>query len=97
VLDSDSGELVAELPCCGDADDILIDRERGRAYVIGGEGAVTVVGIADPGRYTVVDTVATRRGARTGWLDAAGGRLYVACPAGDGHEAELMVLTQPTR
>jgi DNA-binding beta-propeller fold protein YncE len=96
ILDTADGGVVASLPCCGDADDVLLDPAAQRAYVVGGDGAITVIGASDPQRYAVLGSVDTSSGARTGLMDAAG-RIVVACPHHTfGRDAEVRIF-QPHR
>src|SRR5438132_11680234 len=43
VLDSDSGAMVASVPCVNDSDDLYYDTARKRIYVPGGEGFISVI------------------------------------------------------
>src|SRR5438034_11829901 len=43
VLDTDSGGMVASVPCVSDSDDAYYDAARKRIYVPGGEGFISVV------------------------------------------------------
>src|SRR3989442_1649729 len=43
VLDSDSGAMVASVPCVSDSDDVYYDAARKRIYAPGGEGFMSVV------------------------------------------------------
>jgi hypothetical protein len=79
VMDARSGATIFSASICGDADDLYF--YAGRLIVICGTGAVELVdedGVHGSAR------VGTRRGARTGVLDAAGGRLFIAVPADSG-------------
>ena len=42
VFDTDSGRVVAELPCVQNSDDLYFDSARRRIYVAGGEGYISV-------------------------------------------------------
>jgi DNA-binding beta-propeller fold protein YncE len=90
AFDTASGEVVARLPTCRDADDVFIDPGRGRAYVSCGEGVVDVIerrgnDLAELAR------VPTAPGARTALLVPELDRLYVAAPAGKGGGAAVRV------
>ncbi len=91
VLSTESGKVVANLDCCGDADDIFLDPGRKRVYVTGGDGSVSTFEQADADHYQPLPRVSTRDGARTSLYDPKTGRLFVALPSRGGAEAELRV------
>jgi sugar lactone lactonase YvrE len=91
VFDTASGRRVAEIPLCGDADDLFFDAERRQAYAVCGEGRVEVVRQVDPNRYEVAERVDTAPGARTGLYAPALGTLFVAAPSRLGRSAEVQV------
>jgi DNA-binding beta-propeller fold protein YncE len=91
VLDTKSGRVVAQLECCGDADDIFYDADRRRIYISGGEGCISVFEQQDADRYSPLAKIATVTGARTSLLSPQTGRLYLAVPHGSGREAEVRV------
>jgi DNA-binding beta-propeller fold protein YncE len=91
VLDTEAGKTVATADCAGDADDLFLDAANKRVYVIGGEGAVTVIDRPDADHYAAAGRVRTAAGARTGLFDAAAGRLYVAVPHRGDQAAEVRV------
>src|SRR5262245_36243408 len=91
VYDTDSGRLLTRLSIGGDTDDIFFDAVQKRVYAICGEGAVSVGQQAEADRYSVVETIRTAPGARTGLYVAALRRLYVAAPARSGSQAEVRV------
>jgi hypothetical protein len=82
VLDSDSGEVLAQLPLPGVPDVVMHDPELRRLYVAVGDPGV--VCSFDTERLVPVETVATEVGAHTiGW-DPVGRRLYAFCPGSGG-------------
>jgi outer membrane protein assembly factor BamB len=93
VFDTETGKLVAALPCAGDSDDMFFDARRKRVYVIGGAGGVSVFQQKDADHYSLLAEVASSIGARTGWYysTAEWDRLYVAVPSHGGQGAELWV------
>ena len=95
VFDTDSGRRVATVPIGSDADDVFVDAERHRLYVICGEGRVDVVAQASPDRYVVEGQVETAARARTGLWVADARALYVAAPAAGGHAARILVFKAP--
>ena len=69
--------VIATLPIGQGADGAAFDPSSGMAFSTnGGDGTLTVVHQDAPDRYTVVQTLATQRGARTIALDPATHRIY---------------------
>jgi DNA-binding beta-propeller fold protein YncE len=93
VLDTDSGSMVASVPCVNDADDIYYDAGRKRIYVPGGEGFISVIQQADADHYQVLAKVPTTIGARTGLWYQKRDRFYLAVPASSKEGAALWVYT----
>ncbi|HEY1392322.1 MAG TPA: hypothetical protein VFV25_03060 [Methylibium sp.] len=91
VFDTVSGARVAELPLCGDADDLFLDAERRRLYAVCGDGRVAIIGQRDGDRYDTVQNIATSPGARTGLWVQATKTLFVAAPASQGSPAAVLV------
>ena len=89
VYDTRSGRRTSQLPICADADDLFFDRQRGRLYVVCGEGAVDVVRQQDADHYSLIERVRTARGARTGLLVPGLATLFVAVPARRSAPAEI--------
>lgn len=86
MLDSRTGAVLASSPCVGDADDVFYDAGSGLVFVTGGEGYIDVFR-----GTTLVNHIATRKGARTSlWLPNER-RLIVAVPARAGEPAALWV------
>ena len=77
VLDAKSGAVLQELPIGAEVDGVEFDPRLGLAFSANGDGTVTIVGSDPSGRYSVLETVATRRRARTLALDASTHRLYL--------------------
>lgn len=92
VFDTSSGRPVRSFETVGDTDDMFLDSERSRLYVIGGEGAIDVF-TREGDALRPLARVATRSGARTGLWVASQSRLYVAVPARDGAGAEVRVFS----
>jgi DNA-binding beta-propeller fold protein YncE len=77
VTDMATHRVVATLPIGQGADGAAFDPSSGMAFSTnGGDGTLTVVHQDAPDRYTVVQTLATQRGARTIALDPATHRVY---------------------
>jgi DNA-binding beta-propeller fold protein YncE len=91
VLDTKSGAAVADVECCGDADDVFYDPALRRIYVTGGEGFISTFQQTDADHYQPLPRVATRSGARTSLFDPKSGRLFVAVPRHGLSAAEVRV------
>ena len=77
VLRADTGALVKTIPIGAGADGLAYDPARSLAFVPAGrDGTLSVLSTAG-GNVTLIDTVATSRGARTIGLDRTSGRLYL--------------------
>lgn len=94
VLDTDSGKVIASLPCAADTDDMAYDPTRKRIYVPGGEGFIFVYQQIDPDRYERIAKIPSAIGARTSAYFGQVGKhnsLYLAVPARANHGAELWI------
>jgi hypothetical protein len=93
LLDPHSGAVRANMPACGDADDVFFDTRRGRIYVSCGEGVVEVFQ-KDATGYRPSGRVRTASGARTSLFVPELDRLFVAARAGFfglGSDAAILV------
>jgi DNA-binding beta-propeller fold protein YncE len=79
VLDSDSGKVVASLPCVGDNDDMAYDSASKRIYV-SGSGFVDVYHQKDADHYDQIAHVATAFKARTSILVPEQKKYYLGIP-----------------
>lgn len=91
VFDTETGKQVAAVPIVGDTDDLYYDAARQRIYVIGGEGAVTVLEQQDADRYRELQRVPTAAGARTGYFVPDWSQLFVVVPHRGSQRAEVRV------
>jgi DNA-binding beta-propeller fold protein YncE len=91
VLDSDSGAMVASIPCVNDSDDVYYDAARKRIYAPGGEGFISVIQQIDPNHYETLARIPTTIGARTGLWYEKRDRFYLAVPASSKQGASLWV------
>ena len=87
------GSVVANLPICGDADDVFVDAKRRRVYVSCGEGVIDVLERRGSG-YERIGQVPTVSGARTSLLLPEADRLFVAVRA-SGKEAAAVWVFRP--
>lgn len=78
VVDAKTGKVVAT-PSIGQGPDAArFDSRRHLAFSSNGEGTLTVVRENSPDSYSVIQTLKTKRGARTMALDQSTGRIYLA-------------------
>ncbi len=77
VVNADTGKVVATVPIGSGVDAAAFDPETGLVFTSNGEGTLTVVREDAPDKYTVVENVSTRRGARTMALDPKTHRVYL--------------------
>jgi hypothetical protein len=87
ALDTDTGHVAAQVPTCGDSDDVFIDAKRRQIYVSCGEGAIDVFaaddGLAKRGHIPTVS------GARTSLFVSDRDRLYLAVRASGREPAAI--------
>jgi len=77
VMDAASGKIIATLPMGEGCDGIIFIPKDHNAISSNGEGTLTVVHQDGPDSYKVVQTVATRKSARTIAYDETNGRIYL--------------------
>jgi YVTN family beta-propeller protein len=77
VTNAVDGKQVALVPIGEHPDAAGYDRKRGLVYSSNGDGTLSVVHQGSAGRYSVVQTLPTQRGARTMALDDATGKVYL--------------------
>jgi DNA-binding beta-propeller fold protein YncE len=95
VMDAKSGKEVAHLPTPDGMDGVYFDAGRKRVYVSGGRdspaGFVYVYQEKGADRYETIGKISTRGGAGTSFWSPQLDRYYVAAPATDKEEAEILV------
>jgi DNA-binding beta-propeller fold protein YncE len=89
VFNTESGTEVARMPAAGESDDVFFDASRKRIYEIGGEGTISVFQQNDPDHYSLVASVPTGIGIRTGFFFAKRDRFYVGVPAKGNEPAQV--------
>jgi YVTN family beta-propeller protein len=77
VTDAATGKQVARVPIGEHPDAAGYDKKRGVIFSSNGEGNLSVVHQDDADRYSVVQTLATQRGARTMAFDDTTGKVYL--------------------
>ena len=80
ISDIAAGKLLTTLPIGEGADGVAFDPGSGTAFSSNGEGTMTVVKEVK-GKYDVVQTVTTKRGARTVAVDTSTHRVYTPTAA----------------
>jgi hypothetical protein len=74
IMDADNGKVLADLPIGVGVDAVKFD---GDIFASCGDGTLTVVRESPPGKFQIVQTVQTPRGARTMGVDPASRTLYL--------------------
>jgi len=77
VINADTGKVITTLPIGGGVDANRFDPETQLAFASCGEGSLTVVHEDSPDKFSVVQSVATERGARTMTLDPKTHQIYL--------------------
>jgi DNA-binding beta-propeller fold protein YncE len=77
VTDSQSGRQIASLRIGEHPDAAVYDARRKLVYSSNGDGTLTVIHQDSANHYTVIQTLATKRGARTMALDPGTGKVYL--------------------
>jgi DNA-binding beta-propeller fold protein YncE len=77
VVDADSGKVISTLPIGSGVDATAFDPETEMAFASCGEGVLTVVHEDSPDKFSVVENVVTKRGARTMALDPAAHQIFL--------------------
>ena len=80
ILDADTGKVVATVPAGEDVEDTGFDPGTQLAFASNGDGTLTVVHEDAGDKYTVVENVATEKGARTMALDPKTHNIFLAAP-----------------
>jgi DNA-binding beta-propeller fold protein YncE len=93
VVNADNGKEVASLDVADYVDDLAFDAAHHRLYLPGGggDGAVTVVQQLGADDYKVVATISTKPGAKTARLVPELTKYFVAVPAKDKQQAQILV------
>jgi DNA-binding beta-propeller fold protein YncE len=78
ILDAASGKTIATFKVGGFPDAVIYDAKRNLAFVPSAlSGTLTVIALSGAANNTIIDTVPTQIGARTGTVDAKTGRIYL--------------------
>jgi DNA-binding beta-propeller fold protein YncE len=78
IMDAATGKAIATFKVGGFPDAVIYDAERKLAFVPSAlGGTLSVIALGGPANNTIIDTVPTQLGARTGTVDPKTGRLYL--------------------
>lgn len=91
VLNTESGKVIAHIPCVSHADDMWYDEAHKRIYVSGGEGFITAIEQSDVNHYRRIAQIRTKPGGRTSCLVPQLNRLYLGVWGRGGQPEELLV------
>lgn len=89
VLDTESGKIIARIPCVTHADDAWYDRANQRIYISGGGGFLTVIHQDSADHYRKVADIKTLPGARTSFLAPETKQFYLGV-WGQGNQPEQL-------
>ena len=92
VLNVADGKPVASLPIGAGVDATAYDPETKLAFASNGDGTLTIVG-ESAGKYTVLDNIATVKGAKTMALDPKSHRVLLGAAKADGFA--ILVVGKP--
>ncbi|MCM0083162.1 hypothetical protein L4X63_16375 [Geomonas sp. Red32] len=95
VLDVNSGKVIGAVPIGAKVDGNGYDAETGLAFSSNGDGTLTIAHEVSPGRFGVLQTVPTQRGARTMAIDPTTHNVYL--PAAQFSEAKATGATGATQ
>jgi DNA-binding beta-propeller fold protein YncE len=77
ILSASDGKPAGTVPIGAGCDAVAFDPGTGLVFASNGDGTLTVVKETSPGTYAAVETVATKKGARTMALDPSTHRIYL--------------------
>ena len=86
-----TGRVLGGIDTCGDSDDVFVDAQRRRVYVICGEGFVDSLDSSGDA-YTSIGRLRTSAGSRTGLFVPETDRLFVAIRATQDQGAAIWIL-----
>jgi len=96
VVNTQSGNVTASIPTCGDPDDVFVDEGRNRAYVSCGAGFIDVFQLGDSSLSRLAH-MPTAAGARTAIYDSGLDRLFLAVKATSGTPPAIWVYKSERR
>ena len=100
AMDSQTGNEIATLPTVEGMDGVYFDAARKRVYVSGGRdqgvGYIFVYQQKDADHYETIGKIPTKSGAGTSFWSPELNRYYVAGPAHNNKDAEILVFEPET-
>jgi YVTN family beta-propeller protein len=91
VMDCISGKQVAAINADSDVDDVFYNQKNGDIYLSCGGGYLDVIRQQNANKYALIETIASRPGARTALFIPRINRLVVASPKANRSSAQLLV------
>ncbi len=94
ILDSESGHVIGNVPIGAGVDATAFDPTTELAYASNGDGTLSVIHEESPGKFAILQTVKTVKGAKTMALDGLTGHIFLGgvLPASDGKAGGFGVL-----
>lgn len=89
VLDAANGEIIATLPISNKVDAVAYDPVEKLIFCSGGDGITTIIKQISKGKYEVLDSLVTQKGAKTMALDRGTHTLYFSTAEYVGDSKEL--------
>src|SRR5437868_4564421 len=77
ILDAESGTIIDKVPIGDGCDGVAFDPGTNNIYTSNGEGTMTVIHEKEKSTFDVVDTITTKRSARTIALDRSSHLIYL--------------------
>lgn len=77
IMNADNGKVIATLPIGDGVDATAFDPETELAFSSNGDGTLTVIHEDSPDKFSVLENVATQKGARTMTLDAKTHKVFL--------------------
>ena len=91
LLDTKSGQEVADEPASAGADDLFYNPADHTAYLIAGSGSIDRVRLTSSRKLEAAGSVQTRPGAKTGLFVPSLATLFIGVPQAAGQEAAVLV------
>ncbi len=80
VLDAKTGKLIQNIPIGDGCDGVMFDTKNNLIFTSNGEGSMTIVKEESANKFTVVQTLETKKGARTIAISQTTKQLYMSTP-----------------
>jgi YVTN family beta-propeller protein len=80
VVDADNGKIINSIPIGEGCDGVSFDPKKKLIFTANGEGTITIIKEENKNKYSVVQTLATKKGARTITINKSTGKVYTSTP-----------------